>query len=175
MAILNIKNIQKRISIPTKHGDAAREEIGRRIIEEIISRTKRGLDVDGRAFVGYSKSYKESDDYKAIGKSGRPNLSASGDMLESIEVLGHGTGFILIGYDAGDPEAGKAEGNSIGSFGDKSGHAAKARPFIGISDESLQLILAEFDSEAPETTEARSILQGQVQSLFSRFLVPNDG
>lgn len=162
------KNIQERIDIPSGLNEDQRIELGRRIIEEVQTRTSKGIDKTGKAFPAYSKEYKASVDFKNAGKSSKVNLESTGDMLAELEVLNVGATSILIGYETGDSLAGQVEGNTIGSFGQKSGNPRKARDFIGLPQKTVKLLVEEVVSD-PQFGTTRTKTDSIISSILSRF------
>jgi hypothetical protein len=126
------------IQIPKDYKPAEREAIARDIIDYIVERTqKKNLDKDNVKFAGYSKSYKESLDFKIAGKSkNRVDLTLSGDMLSSIKTLNTRSGSVTIGFDAGDENNGKAEGNIKGTYGNRR-PVGPRRDFLGLTNGDL--------------------------------------
>lgn len=163
------KNIQFKVNIPRGLPSEIREEIGARIIEFVQSRTSKGLDKDNKAFPKYDKEYKESQDFKAVGKTSKVNLRLSGDMMDSLDVVNTKDGELTIGYDLGDEVAGRVEGNVIGSYGDKVGHPDKARDFLGIKDSRLELIIEEVLTETAPTNITDDVTESVISSILSRF------
>lgn len=126
-----------RISIDSDLDPSERTELAEEIIEFIRDRSQRGIGTKGR-FPKYSKAYRL--------KKGQSNvdLTLSSEMLESIELLSHQKGSLLIGFKNGTSVNAKAEGNQIGSYG-RSPNPAKARPFLGLSEGELDLIMERLD------------------------------
>ena len=67
--------------------DATTELIAEEILNFIIERTKKGKGMDGSSFPAYSSAYKKSDAFKLGGKTGKVNLTLSGEMLDSMEII----------------------------------------------------------------------------------------
>ncbi len=134
------KNIQTWIKVSKHYTAEEREAIANELIKEIVKRTAKGIDETGSSFPKYSKQYMKSLDFNNAGKGRTVNLQLSGDMLAAIKLLDSERGRIKIGYDTGDSEAGRAEGNQIGSYGQSSGDSNKARPFIGFKGEEFERI-----------------------------------
>lgn len=131
-----------RIDIPTELKPRAREELGDLIIEHIFDRTDRGLDKEGKKFPGYSETYQKSLDFANAGKSpGNVNLQLSGDMLAAMKLISHKSGSLIIGFDNGTPENGKAEGNILGTYGQDSPIRGKRRDFLGIQTRKLKELI----------------------------------
>lgn len=126
-----------RINIPEDLGPDERQNLALEIIEFIKTRSQNGVGVRkrGRGFENfslpaYSKEYAE--------RKGQTNvdLTLSTEMLESIELLSHSKGSILIGFQNGTDVNAKAEGNQTGSYG-RAPNRRKARPFLGITRSDL--------------------------------------
>ena len=118
------------VQLPGELKQKYRHALATELIDYIVKRTKSGRNNEGSQFPKYSKSYVNSLDFKIAGKKRRPvNLTLSGDMLNSIQLLREKKDSIQIGFTAGDPDNGKAEGNQLGSYG---GTPKKrlARPFL---------------------------------------------
>ena len=131
------------LTVPKGLTKKQQAEIADLVIEYMVDRTMRGKDADGKAFKKYSKAYVESLDFKNAGKSkSKVNLQLSGDMLAAIEFMKEksGDGKIVVGIDPASEEAGRAEGNILGSYGGEP-NKARARNFLGIDKARLQKII----------------------------------
>lgn len=138
------------IKIRKDLGPRQRQAVGLEIIEHIKKRTSKGLDKSGNPWKGkagtYSKSYKKSLDFKVAGKSNIVNLELSSEMLNSMKVISHRKGELLIGYDKSNKELnGKVEGNRKGTYGRSSPIRGKARDFLGIERKKLTEIQNRYD------------------------------
>lgn len=145
-----------------------REAIAVEVIDLIKERTQSGKDKNGRAFAPYSKAYKDSAAFSIAGKSSKVDLTLTGDMLDSMEIISNRAGKVTVGYGKDNANQGKAEGNILGTYGQSSKTAA-ARDFLGISQKDLQAILSKYkkDDERAgkilrEVEDADLILSGQV-------------
>lgn len=133
------------IKIPEELTPRERKQFALEIIETIQRRTESGTGVRKAGtgfttykFPGYSKSYIESDAFRAYGKSpNRVDLTLTGDMLSSLELLDHWPGSVVIGFRDGTEENAKAEGNQLGSYGG-SPNPRKARKFLGATRAEIQ-------------------------------------
>jgi len=143
------------------YSEEQRQAIAAEIISFVRQRTLGGKSVTGGRFPKYSSQYVNSTDFKAARKSTTPNLRLSGDMLAYMELVKNEKNKLVIGYGDENPEAGKAEGNQIGSYG-KSPNPDKARKFLGIKPEDLNRILAKYpvDSEKADL-RAEAVLRAQ--------------
>ena len=145
-----------KIPISSSYTQREREVIAEEIIDFIIERTqKQSLDKNNNKFPGYSKSYKESLDFKVGGKTSKVNLTLSGEMLGELKYLKgkDTTSEIAIGFPQDAALSGKVEGNRIGSYGGEA-KASKARDFLGIHPDDLRKIL---DKYPPKDRETRGL------------------
>ena len=169
-------NVQFKVKIPLGLPSIVREEIGERIIQDIKKRTSKGLDKDNKPFPKYTKEYKESADFKAVGKTSRVNLKLSGDMLDSLDILSNKDGVLTIGYEIDDEVAGRVEGNVIGSYGQPTGSVSKARDFLGIKESKVELIVEEVKSElAPDIDKQSELLDVLAAELLTEIVGDEDG
>lgn len=135
--------IREKIKLPKTFKPKDRVKIAEVIIDHIINRSVAGLDKNNKKFPGYSKEYAEK---KGVGQ-GDVDLILSGEMLESIQLLSHKSGEVVIGFDKSDEELnGKAEGNILGSYG-REPNKKKARDFLGMPDDELDILFGAFEEE----------------------------
>lgn len=140
-----------KIKLPKGYKPADRLAIGQEIVDHIVARTLKGKDVKGRPFPKYSKSYKESLDFKNAGKSkGRVSLKLTGDMLANLELLSHRSGEVTVGFERGSEENAKADGNIRGTYGTSSPIPGKDRQFLGVSGDEKRKILKKFPLKDPQ-------------------------
>ena len=163
-----LKNIQTKFSLPREFDEEQRAIAARLIIDAIQANTSMGKNRYGGTFHSYSPEYKKSLEFKNAGKSSLPNLQLTGDMLASLELVSSKPGEITIGYKAGDSLAGQVEGNQIGSYGGTPS-AALARPFIGLPQSQLDLIIANVIYQTKQDVQVQSKVDSLVQNLLSRF------
>ncbi len=151
------------VKLPQGYSSDIREAIAAEIISFIRKRTIKNKDKDGEKFPAYSKSYTNSVNFKAAGKSkGDINLTLSGDMLASMELLENKKSKVSIGFEEGSLENAKADGNIRGTYGQKSPIKGKARDFLGISDEELAKIIAKYPKDDDKAdARADAILKAQ--------------
>jgi hypothetical protein len=154
------------VEISDKYTPDERKAIAIEIIDFIVDRTqKRNLDKNNRPFKGYSKSYMKSLDFKIAGKNGNVDLTLSGDMMSSIEMLNEKKGKLIIGFSKG-LQNDKAEGNILGTYGNKR-PVAPARDFLGITTRDLKKeILSKFPIKDREESlkYADKVLTAQQQA-----------
>lgn len=150
------------VKLPSGYSDDVKEAISAEIISTIRKRTLKNKDANGDNFPAYSKEYVKSVDFKAAGKSkGDINLTLSGDMLASIELLETKKNKIRIGFEDGTIQNAKADGNIRGTYGKPRANPAKARPFLGISDEELAKILKKYPRDETAEERADAVLRAQ--------------
>lgn len=128
--------MRTKIQIPKHLKPSQRELLGEEIVDFIINRSAAGLDKNNRKFKKYSKAYA---DMKGVNE-GDVDLVLTGEMMESLQLLNHRNGELMIGYDKEDDINAKAEGNITGSYGGDP-NPKKARDFLGITKKDLYSIL----------------------------------
>lgn len=157
------------VTIDERYTTEEREAIAAEIISHVRTRTLSGKDANGKSFPKYSPAYTKSVDFKAAGKNkGQVNLRLSGDMLAYMELVKNQRGKLVIGYGEGNPQAGKAEGNQIGSYG-RDPNSKKARPFLGIDPKTLSSILAKYPLRDESKREARTEAVLRAQEEIEEF------
>lgn len=130
--------------------ESIKQAIGQEIIDRIAKRTtEEKEDKHGDSLGTYSKSYGESDFAKIFGKKAgqRVNLTATGDMLASMDIKDTTAQTITIHFDDDEQNA-KAYGHISGMKGHPflDGKVQK-RDFFGLPKEELESIAAEFESD----------------------------
>lgn len=146
-----IKEIDLNQATGKKISTKVTEVIASDIIDFIIERTKSGKGMDGERFPGYSSEYKKSLEFKIAGKTNKVDLTLSGEMLDSLEIIEAKSGKIKIGYSKSNDMSGRAEGNILGSYGGKP-NASKARNFLELSPKELSRIIQKV-GELPESVQ----------------------
>jgi hypothetical protein len=125
-------------------------EIAQATIDYIKSRVEdENLGLGRKALKSpYSKSYQESLDFEAAGKSaGNVNMMLSGDMMGSIDVLDEGD-TVKIGID--NPAVmPRAYGHQSGFKGHPNPKMANyKREFFGVTDDEIKkFVLSEFEDD----------------------------
>jgi hypothetical protein len=140
-----------------KYNGVQRRLIAREVIEHVINRTKKGLNYRNRPWRKpgdkYSKEYINSVEFKAANKKKTPvNLSATGDMLTSMQVLKNTKQELKIGYAAGSEENSKAEGHMTGVYGKNVTN--KKREFLGITKKDFQAIRSKYPLNNPRKLQS---------------------
>ncbi len=143
-------------------------EIGQAIIDYMVDRAEDGRGLNGVKLKSpYSKSYAESLDFKAAGKSrGNVNMTLSGDMLASIDILDQDGSTIEIGIED-EEQAIKAYGHQTGFEGHPVLDGPK-RPFFGVSVKELEKeILPKFKSKIEQARESGADQEGLIETVRS--------
>jgi hypothetical protein len=149
--------LKKRITVPPNLDAEERLAVAEGVIEFIKQRTDKGLDVNGNRFAPYSESYVESKDFELADKSkNEVNLRLTDEMMESMQVIDSGRGFITIGFESG------TEANDKAVWQQRSDNGP-SRQFLGIAEKDLELVLA-------KTTVAEKAINEAAGSLASRIL-----
>lgn len=129
------------VDVPDNYSRKERQAAGEAMLEVIRKRTQSGKDKNGRDFVGYTQAYKESHEYKLKRKKGKVDLTLTGDMLASLEVLSSKKGAVMLGYKNGTDENAKADGHISGNVR-KDG---RKRDFLGIQKKESTIIFGKID------------------------------
>jgi hypothetical protein len=132
------KMFGKKITDP-----ALRRNIAESFIDIILKRTSNGQGVNGNGqvvtFPKYSKTYIESDEFKAFDKSpGEINLKLTGSMLASVDLLADRADAIAIGID--NEDAPKAYNHIVGD-------TVKKRPFLGLTSNDIEKVKQEYSEQ----------------------------
>lgn len=153
-------NLEDAFGISFKGMRSLKEAIGGAIIERIQERTKNKksmrIDSKGRGYEGdlkapYSKSYAESAEFKAYGKSkNNVNMTLTGDMLNLIDIKKQSGNTITIGWFD------KVENNK--AFNHCTGDTVPKRPFFGISKGELKDIKKEFSKDIKKALEEKGTM-----------------
>lgn len=133
-----------------------RMEIGEAAVERIRERTKQGIGASGKQWGRYSSEYQRHIDFQIAGKDPAPvNLTLTGDMLDSVQVLDASIpGIIEIGIEEG-VDADKAKWV-----------AEKGYDFLGISDTEV----GEITSQVGEPTFVDRIDDNLSSDIAQRLL-----
>ncbi len=115
------------------------EELGNEAKAMILERTNRGIDVHGKRFKPYSKSYAAKKAKRGPG-SGTVDLRGSGSMLESIETtIDVSSAQAVIGIS--DPrQRVKASRHNYGSGNGSGRDRGGKREFFGLGSQEIDLL-----------------------------------
>jgi hypothetical protein len=137
--------IKKEILLPKDYDDDDANTVAEELLSFIVERSKKGQGSDGELFPAYSDSYKKSNAFKLGDKSSKINLTLSGEMLDSLQVLSARKGKIVIGFEKDDERNNSvAEGNILGSYGGEA-NKSRARNFMELSDKELAKVIRSLD------------------------------
>lgn len=168
------KPYQFKVDLPEGYSKDIRDAIASEIVSFVRQRTLKGVDYNGKSFPKYSTPYTKSVDFRAAGKSKKVDLTLSGDMLAYLDVVKIKKDQLIIGYEDSSAQAGKAEGNQIGSYG-RQPNSKKARKFLGLTDSDLDKILKKYPLDNPEKSEERaaaiSVAQGEIDRQLEKINV----
>lgn len=137
-------NLKEMFDLPFfPKDDGLRQAIGQAVIDAIKNKAESGDFLAGSSKKGYSKEYAESEAGIVYGKKtgAKPNLNASGDMLNSIALdLPTNTDRVVINF-LDSLESQKAHGHVNGS------DILPKRDFFGLTNSELRTIAKQFDGE----------------------------
>lgn len=131
------------VKIPKKLKPEQRIALARDVIDFIKGRTASGEDKNGNKFKEYTEEYAS----KKGTSRGNVDLILSGEMLEALKLISHKKGELRIGYESGDPNLGKAEGNVLGTYGQPKPIPGKKRDYMGISKKDVDAIASIMDAD----------------------------
>ena len=159
----NESQLKKRIEIPKEFGPTERQALASKVIEHIQKRTENNLDIENKKFTKYSDAYINSPAFKIAGKSPTDvNLKLSGEMMQSIELIAHGNGFIQIGFESGT----EANNKAVWTQADDNG---PSRMFLGVDDKILERLIAEVNVESPDLNNfAQDLASKTAKSILKR-------
>lgn len=124
-------NLRKLMGERVPQDSEFKEAVAQKALDIIQDRTESGRSWKGHKFKRYSDSYKKSDDFKAFGKSaGEVNLTLSGDMLGTMDVIDESRDKITLGWD--DAEENAKAANHVG------GVTVPKRDFFNLNKKELK-------------------------------------
>jgi len=152
---------KRRAFTRAARNDAVKLEFGARVVDEIIRRTQEdNVDKTGKSFRKYSKAYVNSTDFKIAGKdSGKVDLTLSGDMLGTMQVLETAGPSVTIGWNI-DVEDEKA-GFHVSGTG-----KMPRRDFLGLPKGEQYTILKSVLRDVPVSDVPRSEVQSAVDEAI---------
>jgi hypothetical protein len=121
-------------------------QIADAIVTHIVGRTIAGLDKEDKKFSKYTKKYAKD---KGVGV-GEVDLLLSGEMLSELKPLKITADGVEIGYKGSKELVGKVEGNILGTYGQPEPIPGKARDFLGIDDDAVDVIISAYQEELDE-------------------------
>lgn len=154
-------DLKKIFGIDVSDMPELRASFAQAIIDYIVDRTHKGLDIDGEKFAAYSQDYVHSDAFRAFDKSKNVNLEMSGNMLGSIEVLESKGSTVKIGW-ADEEENAKA-------FNHNTGDTVRKRRFFGVNEKDLAELSKEFKPDFNKSKFDQELLN-KIDLISSFFL-----
>jgi len=166
-------NLKKVFGRDFPDSKALKQAVGQALVDKLIKRTEKGRDKNMQPFKKYSPNYKGSLEFKAHGKTERVNLTLTGDMLRSVDVVDNKQKNILR-LDFDDPvEEVKAHGHIKGA-----GKLPK-RDFWGLSEKEIDEVAKDFRDDVDRFTEGDKtgggVLDLAQTELLRRFLRGRQG
>lgn len=161
MARKKVDQQKFRVRISEKYDARTRRALAKEIIDFVVDRTRNKFeDKRNVKFPKYSKEYTKSLDFKNAGKSkNKVDLTLSSELLDSLKLVGHGEGYIEIGYNKTDRRNNAvAEGNIKGTYGKQRGDSSKRRDYLGISPKDLRDIKENYPIRDQKLSRARARL-----------------
>ncbi len=128
-----------KIKIPKGYSEQERKAIAQDTIDYIVERTQEeNLDKNNEPFAEYSESYINSRKFRIAGKNKRDvNLTLTGEMINSLKLVDHSDGEIIIGFPKASKKLkGKIEGNILGTYGNPE-PVTEPRNFLGVENDDL--------------------------------------
>lgn len=140
-------------SVKVPNNTKFRQAIGQEVIDKIVDRTEATKYLSP-AKQKYSKEYAETTEFQAFGKSkNKVNLTQSGDMLNSLDIIKEKEDKIVIGWTDKEDKA-KATNHNFGVTVPK-------REFLGLTSKESQEIRNKFkpqvDAVQPQASTVSSV------------------
>lgn len=134
-------DLKELFGVDLSEDESLKQAIGQVLIDQMLSRVESGKGIGGVKLKSpYSKRYADSIEFKAAGKSkGKVNMTLTGDMLASVNVVSTEGNKIKIGID-NDDQVAKA-------YNHQTGDTVPARPFFGFTKGELSEIKSKFKSK----------------------------
>lgn len=146
-------DLEELLGVDLSNEESLAEEIGQDIVDFIQERAANGQGIGGKELRSpYSKAYSKSIEFELFGKSeDEVNMRLTGDMLDSIEVLGFDNNVLTVGISGG--EAPKAHGHMTG----KNGTVPKMkREFFGLSKSEIAEITDRYQDQIEEIAQRKA-------------------
>lgn len=152
---------KRRAFTRAARGEAVKLEFGARVVDEIVRRTQEdNVDKKGARFRKYSKAYIKSLNFEIAGKeAGKVDLTLSGDMLGTMQVLGVAGSSVTIGWNI------QVEDEKAGYHVEGTGKMPK-RDFLGLPKDEQYKILKGVLRDIPINDVPRSDVQSAVDQAI---------
>jgi hypothetical protein len=149
-------NLKEIFGVDVSDMPELKQAFGQALIDHMVERTEDGLDRNGNKFQAYPKTYKESDAFKAFGKTSKVNLTMTGDMLGQIDIIETKGNEIKIGW--------RDETENAKAYNHNTGDTVLKRPFFGINNPDIASISKEFKPDFKKSDNDDVIL-GKIDKL----------
>lgn len=136
------RRVQKAVA-PILKDRTFKREYGQRLIDEIVRRTRdENVDINGKKFEGYSKTYESSQVFEIYGKSEKTvDLTLTGEMLSNMIVRDNSSDGIRLEF-ASQEQNDKAHGHINGIPKKRGKRVGKVvRDFFGVPEDKQVEIL----------------------------------
>jgi len=163
-------NLKDIFGVDVQDNEALRLAMAEALLTKIIDKTQGNKSRTGKPFKKYSKSYMNSLDFKAAGKTGKVNLTLSGDMLGLIDVTDESRNTVTLGWEESD-EQGKAHGHITGNPKTK----LPIRDFFGLNEKDLREVKNKFSDEISTIKTAKSSERDRAILRFIKSLEDDTG
>ena len=145
-------NLEEILGVSFKGDRSLKLAIAQKLIDHISERTtERNVDVDGRQFKKYSKSYKESTVFRLLKDGDDPDLKLTGNMLGDLDVISDKGSIVEIGLTD--------ETEILKAFNHNTGDTLPKRAWFGVTKAEIQRIVRDnfkSDIDALKKGDARS-------------------
>jgi len=122
------------------------EQIGQFFIDKIKDNAKGGTDIDGQPMDGYSKEYRESEDFEIYGKTRKVNMTLKGDMLSDLDIIETQGDKITLGFNS--------ELSTLKAANHNGGFTVPTRQFFGVTADMVKEAKQEFSNELQDQKPA---------------------
>ncbi len=141
-----------KLDVPEGLSKEERSDVALQVADHILDNANKQKTGDGQRLARYTKDYKKKKGTSVV------DLQLSHEMMDKLNQLtskGYDKkGMITVGFRKGTKAERKAEGNILGTYGQKSPIPGKSRPFLSISDKKLnQIIKGVIESREDENSE----------------------
>lgn len=164
-------NLRFTVNVPIYFNSEQRLEVGRNVIKRVVERTREEYkNKNNRKFPGYSQTYISSKAFLQGGKSkNEVNLTLTGEMIDDLDIVEHGVGYVDIGYKTSYTGAGKVEGNVIGSYG-REPNTKHARDFLGIKKDEAEEFILKVETKTEEEQIIQEVTEEEINKAVENIL-----
>lgn len=133
-------NLEELLGVSFRGETSLRLAIAQAVIDRIVERTQEeNVDREGKRFAGYSEEYEDTTAFQLL-KDGSVDMTLTGNMLNSIDVLNHGPNTIQIGF--------RSQRERDKAYNHNTGDTVPERAFFGLDESEFKsLVDDEFGSD----------------------------